>query len=49
LALMAGLSKAGLPLAVQFVGRYLAEATVFRVARAWEREAGTDTMHPPLP
>jgi aspartyl-tRNA(Asn)/glutamyl-tRNA(Gln) amidotransferase subunit A len=49
LAMMAGLSRAGLPLAVQFVGRYFDEATVFRVARAWERAAGTDAMHPPLP
>jgi len=42
LAMMAGLSSAGVPLSVQFVGRYYAEATVFQVARAWERAAGTD-------
>jgi aspartyl-tRNA(Asn)/glutamyl-tRNA(Gln) amidotransferase subunit A len=48
LAMMAGLSSSGLPLAVQFVGRYFAEATVFQVARAWEAAAGTDAQHPPL-
>ena len=48
LAMMAGLSRSGLPLSVQFVGRYFAEATLFQVARAWERAAGTDERHPPL-
>ena len=42
LAMMAALSSGGLPLSVQFVGRYFAEATVFQVARAWERAARTD-------
>jgi aspartyl-tRNA(Asn)/glutamyl-tRNA(Gln) amidotransferase subunit A len=48
LAMMAGLSSGGLPLAVQFVGRYFAEATLFRVAREWERAAGIDSKHPPI-
>jgi aspartyl-tRNA(Asn)/glutamyl-tRNA(Gln) amidotransferase subunit A len=48
LAMMAGLSSGGLPLSVQFVGRNFAEATLFRVARAWERAAGTDEKHPPI-
>ena len=48
LAMMAGLSSAGLPLSVQFVGRYFDEATLFQVARAWERAAGTDEKHPPV-
>jgi aspartyl-tRNA(Asn)/glutamyl-tRNA(Gln) amidotransferase subunit A len=48
LAMMAGLSVNGLPLSVQFVGRYFDEATVYRVARAWERATGTDTKHPPI-
>ncbi len=48
LAMMAGISSAGLPLSVQFVGRYFTEATLFRVAREWERAAGTDAKHPPL-
>jgi Asp-tRNA(Asn)/Glu-tRNA(Gln) amidotransferase A subunit family amidase len=33
---------------VQFAGRYFGEASLFRVARAWERAAGTDRLHPPL-
>ena len=49
LAMLAGLSTSGLPLSVQFVGRYFDEAGLFRVARAWERAAGTDKMHPTLP
>ncbi len=48
LAMMAGLSSRGLPLSVQFVGRNFAEATLFQVARAWERTAGTDKKHPPI-
>ena len=48
LAMMAGLSLGGMPLSVQFVGRYFDEATVFQVARAWERVAGTDKKHPPI-
>ena len=47
-AMMAGLSSGGLPLSVQFAGRYLDEAGVLRVARAWERAAGTDRMHPAI-
>ena len=37
----------GLPLSVQFVGRYFEEATVLRAAAAWERAAG-GPKHPPL-
>jgi aspartyl-tRNA(Asn)/glutamyl-tRNA(Gln) amidotransferase subunit A len=48
LAMMAGLSSDGLPVSVQVVGRYFAEATVFQVAREWERTAGTDAKHPPI-
>jgi aspartyl-tRNA(Asn)/glutamyl-tRNA(Gln) amidotransferase subunit A len=48
LAMMAGLSSGGLPLSVQFVGRNFAEATLYQVARAWERAAGTDARHPPI-
>jgi aspartyl-tRNA(Asn)/glutamyl-tRNA(Gln) amidotransferase subunit A len=47
LAMMAGLSSNGLPLSVQLVGRNFAEATLFQVARAWERAGGTDEKHPP--
>jgi hypothetical protein len=42
LTMMAGLSSGSLVLSVQFVGRYFAEATLFQVARAWERAAGTN-------
>ncbi len=48
LAMMSGLSSGGLPLSVQFVGRNFAEATLFQVARAWERAAGIDEKHPPI-
>jgi aspartyl-tRNA(Asn)/glutamyl-tRNA(Gln) amidotransferase subunit A len=48
LAMMSGLSSGGLPMSVQFVGRYFAEATLFQVARAWERAAGMENKHPPL-
>jgi aspartyl-tRNA(Asn)/glutamyl-tRNA(Gln) amidotransferase subunit A len=48
LAMMAGLSSSGLPLSVQFVGRNFGEAMLFQVARAWERAAGTNEMHPPI-
>jgi aspartyl-tRNA(Asn)/glutamyl-tRNA(Gln) amidotransferase subunit A len=48
LAMAAGLSRDGLPVAVQFVGRYFDEATVLRFARSWERAGGTDALHPSL-
>jgi aspartyl-tRNA(Asn)/glutamyl-tRNA(Gln) amidotransferase subunit A len=48
LAMMAGLSTGGLPLSVQFVGRYFDEATLFAVAHAWEQASGVDKKHPPL-
>jgi aspartyl-tRNA(Asn)/glutamyl-tRNA(Gln) amidotransferase subunit A len=48
LAMMAGISSGGLPLSVQFVGRYFDEATLFQVAREWERAAGTHEKRPPL-
>jgi aspartyl-tRNA(Asn)/glutamyl-tRNA(Gln) amidotransferase subunit A len=48
LAMMSGISSGGLPLSVQFVGRYFAETTLFQVAREWERAAGTDNRHPPV-
>lgn len=48
LAMMAGLSRDGLPLSVQFVARHFADATLFQVARAWERASGVDRLHPSL-
>jgi enoyl-[acyl-carrier-protein] reductase (NADH) len=44
LTMCCGFSASGLPLSVQFVGRNFAEATLFQVARGWERAAGTDRM-----
>ena len=46
LAMAAGLSRGGLPLSVQFVGRNFGEATLFQVARSWERASGVDRLHP---
>jgi len=48
LAMMSGLSRDGLPLSVQFAGRNFDEATVLRVARAWERASGIDRKRPAL-
>jgi aspartyl-tRNA(Asn)/glutamyl-tRNA(Gln) amidotransferase subunit A len=48
LAMMAGLSRDGLPLSVQFVGRYFYDANVYRVAAAYERATGRDAVHPPI-
>ncbi len=47
-AMMAGLSHAGLPVSVQFVGRYFDDATVLRVAAAYERAAGWHRQKPPI-
>ncbi len=47
-AMMAGLSSDGLPLSVQFVGRYGADATVLRAARAYERATDWNARRPPL-
>ena len=48
LAMMSGLSRSGLPLSVQFVGRYFDDATVLRVAAAYERATGWHTKKPPI-
>lgn len=48
LAMMSGLASTGLPLSVQFVGRYYDEAMLFRIARAWEKASGMDKKHPPI-
>ena len=48
LAMMAGLSSSGVPLSVQFVGRFFDEASVYRVARAWEKASGMDKKHPAI-
>jgi aspartyl-tRNA(Asn)/glutamyl-tRNA(Gln) amidotransferase subunit A len=48
LAMMAGLSSDGLPVSVQFVGRYFEDATVLRVAAAYERGTEWHKMRPPI-
>ncbi len=48
LAMMAGLATNGLPVSVQFVGRYFDEATVLRVAAAYERATSWHKNHPPI-
>jgi aspartyl-tRNA(Asn)/glutamyl-tRNA(Gln) amidotransferase subunit A len=48
LAMMAGLSHEGLPVSVQFAGRYFDDATVLRVAAAYERAAGWHKKKPPI-
>jgi aspartyl-tRNA(Asn)/glutamyl-tRNA(Gln) amidotransferase subunit A len=48
LAMMAGLSRSGLPVSVQFVGRYFDDATVLRVAAAYERATGWHKKKPPI-
>ena len=48
LALMCGLSKGGLPLALQIVGRMHDEVTVLRAAAAYERATDWHTRRPPI-
>ncbi|MEA2770736.1 MAG: aspartyl-tRNA(Asn)/glutamyl-tRNA(Gln) amidotransferase subunit [Acetobacteraceae bacterium] len=48
LAMMSGLSNAGLPVSVQFVGRYFDEASTFRVAAAYERATAWHKKKPPI-
>jgi aspartyl-tRNA(Asn)/glutamyl-tRNA(Gln) amidotransferase subunit A len=48
LSVPCGFSGAGLPLAVQVVGRPFAEATVLRVGHAYEQSAGWYRRRPPL-
>jgi aspartyl-tRNA(Asn)/glutamyl-tRNA(Gln) amidotransferase subunit A len=48
LAMMCGLSKAGLPIAVQMVGRMHDEVTLLRAAAAYERATDWHTRRPPI-
>ncbi len=48
LAMMAGLSRDGMPLSLQFVGRYFQDATVLRAAAAFERATAWHTRRPPI-
>ncbi|WP_428487995.1 amidase [Rhodopila sp.] len=47
-AMMSGLARNGLPLSVQFAGRYFDDATVLRVAAAYERATKWHTKMPPI-
>ncbi|HTW27000.1 MAG TPA: amidase [Acetobacteraceae bacterium] len=49
LSVPAGFDTDGLPLALQIVGRWHEEATVFRVAHAYEQAAGWYRSRPSLP
>jgi aspartyl-tRNA(Asn)/glutamyl-tRNA(Gln) amidotransferase subunit A len=48
LAMMSGLSRSGLPLSVQFVGRSFDEATLLRAAAGYERATNWQSHWPPL-
>jgi aspartyl-tRNA(Asn)/glutamyl-tRNA(Gln) amidotransferase subunit A len=48
LALMSGLSKSGLPLSLQLVGRAFDEVTLLRVGAAYERATSWHTLRPPI-
>jgi aspartyl-tRNA(Asn)/glutamyl-tRNA(Gln) amidotransferase subunit A len=48
LSVPCGFSSAGLPLALQIVGRPFAEATVLRVGRAYERATDWHRRRPPI-
>jgi aspartyl-tRNA(Asn)/glutamyl-tRNA(Gln) amidotransferase subunit A len=46
--MMSGLSKSGLPLSVQFVGRAHDEVTLFRVGAAYEGATQWNTRRAPI-
>ena len=48
LAMMSGLARNGLPLSVQFVGRYFDEATLLRTAAAYEQATAWHKHKPPI-
>ena len=48
IAMRAGFASDGLPVSVQFVGRFFDDATVLRVAAAYERTSAHTGRHPPL-
>ena len=43
-----GFASTGLPLSMQIIGKPFDEATVYRVARAYEQATPWTTMHPVL-
>jgi aspartyl-tRNA(Asn)/glutamyl-tRNA(Gln) amidotransferase subunit A len=48
LAMMTGLSKSGLPMSVQFVGRSHDEVTLLRAGAAYERATQWSAHRPPM-
>ena len=48
LAMMSGLARNGLPVSVQFVGRYFDEATLLRIAAAYEQATAWHKHKPPI-
>jgi aspartyl-tRNA(Asn)/glutamyl-tRNA(Gln) amidotransferase subunit A len=48
LAVMSGLSKSGLPLSAQLVGRAHDEVTLLRAAAAYERATNWSAHRPPM-
>jgi aspartyl-tRNA(Asn)/glutamyl-tRNA(Gln) amidotransferase subunit A len=48
LAVPTGFAASGLPLSMQIIGKPFDEKTVYRVARAYERETGWTDRHPEL-
>ena len=48
MTLPAGFTAAGLPIGAQFVGRHLGEASIVRVARAFQRVTDWHRRHPRL-
>jgi aspartyl-tRNA(Asn)/glutamyl-tRNA(Gln) amidotransferase subunit A len=46
--MMSGLARNGLPMSVQFVGRYFEDAMVLRVAAAYERATRWHIKTPPI-
>lgn len=48
LSVPCGLSRSGLPIGFQLLGRPFDEATLFRLARAYEREHSWSTVRPEI-
>ena len=48
LSVPCGLSSDGLPLSLQFVGKGLSEALLFRIGHAYERATEWHSLHPPV-
>jgi aspartyl-tRNA(Asn)/glutamyl-tRNA(Gln) amidotransferase subunit A len=49
LAIPTGFAQSGLPLSMQIVGKPFDEATIYRVAHAFEQASDWSSRRPPLP